>query len=384
MRGERRVGWIHRVGPFAAIGTTPAALMLGGGIAQLLHDAFLPSILLGALLVLTLTYLHGVKGQARGKAFTEIATEVLGPRLSLLASLLVAVLMIGWFAFAIGVGGTALSQLTGTPSVVGVVIYSLLVALLSRAGIGRWNWVAIASIATTAAFVVWSAAVLRPPVGPISLDGSLSIPGVVVGSSLVLGYASAFALRSPDFTRDLGSKRDVLKASLVGLAIPLTAFTFYGAAVYLAFLTWDLPQLLILAGVPLLANLFLVVGFASSSLTNLFSAELASSHLTGLSKDASYLLVLVIGGTVAALGFYQLMVLWLAFLAIFVPPLVLTLVLGTGERHRGFLHIPALAWASGTVLGLLGWLLGSQLYLVMGLIPPVLVLGTRRSRSGRG
>lgn len=374
MGDGERVGWVYRVGPFAAIGTTPAAVMLGGGVVERLSDAFLPSIILGSLFVLLLTLLHGIRGQRSGKSFPELASEVLGPQVSRLASFVVTVLMVGWYAFAIGVAGSALSQLLRMPSYVGVLLYTVAVALLSRAGIGRWNWVAVASIVTTITFIIWSAWVLSPSAEIRSPSEVSSFPGVLMGSSLVLGYASAFALRSPDFTRDMRSRGDVLRASLIGLTIPLTAFSLFGAFLYLEFGTWDLPLLLVLAGVPLLANLFLVLGFAASSLANLFSAELAASHLTGLRKETSFVVVLVAGAVVAALGFHQLMVLWLTFLGILVPPLVITLILGQ-SINRGTPPVASvLAWGSGTALGLAGWFLGSELYLVLGLGPPVVIL----------
>ncbi len=288
--------------------------------------------------------------------------------------------MVGWFAFAIGVGGTALSQLLRVPSYVGVVAYTAIIALLSRAGIERWNWVAVASIATTIAFVMWSGWTLSPSVELKTSMDIGSLPGILVGSTLVLGYASAFALRSPDFTRDLRSRADVLKASLIGLAIPLAAFSLFGALLYLDFGTWDLPHLLTMAGTPLLANLFLVVGFAASSLANLFSAELASSHLTGQSREAGFVAAVIAGGVVAALGFYQLMVLWLTLLGILVPPLVITLILGRDvgpNRPTG----PILAWATGTALGLTSWYLGFEFYLILGLVPPTLIFWLTRQRS---
>ncbi|MFQ5838682.1 MAG: hypothetical protein ACE5HJ_07855 [Thermoplasmata archaeon] len=380
-RTGRRVGWLHRIGAFAAIGTTPAALMLGGGLAEHVpSSSLLPSILLGTLLVLTLTVLHGVSGQRRGMVFYQIATEVLGLRASRLAALLMSVLMIGWYAFAIGVGGTALSQLLGAPDFLGILIYSTGIASLSRMGLGRWNWVAVSSIVATTAFLLWSVWMLGPPPEVVDSPSVGAFGGVLAGSAMVLGFAAAFALRSPDFTSDLKSGGHVIKASLFGLSIPLAIFSFVGALLYLGFGTWDLPLLLKSSGLPVLANLFLVVGFAASSLANLFSANLSSAHLTGLKPQTCFVGVLLVGTAVAAMGFYQVMVLWLVFLGVLVPPLILTLVLDrrTVEGHHVYRSL--LAWGLGTLAGFLGWWLHSDFYLLMGLlVPPLILLPRKRS-----
>ncbi len=374
------VGWLRRIGPFAAIGTTPAVLMLGGGVVERTSASFLPSIIVGAILVLILTALHGIRGQKRGWVFYQMAVGVLGSRASRLASLLLAVLMLGWYAFAVGVGGTALSQILRVPGVAGIMLYSLMVAIIDRLGIRRWNWVVVFSIAATVAFLIWSAWLLRPPANLVHPFVGDSIPGTLVGASMVLGFAAAFALRSPDFTCDLSTGKDVLKSTLLGLCFPLGALSLFGALLYVGFGTWDLPLLLIASGTPLLGSLFLVVGFAASSVANLFSAELATAHLTSLEKRHSFVAVLVVGTGLAGLGFYQIMVTWLIILGILVPPLVLTLALGA--THPGdAIWRPWLAWTVGSAAGFSAWILGIDYYLLLGLIPPLLILWRREDDS---
>ncbi len=285
--------------------------------------------------------------------------------------------MVGWYAFAVGVGGTALAQAASIPPFVGIILYSTAIAILSRTGIALWNWFALLGVAATMAFVVWSLSLLQPPVpssSPLTLD---SIPGLLVGSSMVLGYASGFALRSPDFASDLHSKGDVFKASLLGLSLPLIAFAVVGAVLSLGFGTWDLPLLLKTSGMPLLASLFLVVGFVASALTNLFSAELSVSHMTGLGRGRSFAAVFVAGSVTAALGFYQVMILWLVFLGIFVPPLVLTLIMGSLRGWEKAKRGPLLAWILGTGAGLAGWFLAPGYHIMLGLLPPLLILWPR-------
>jgi purine-cytosine permease-like protein len=380
---ERGVSWLHRVGPFAAIGTTPAALMLGGGLAEQVPGPSLhASILIGALLVLILTTLNGIRGQQSRKVFYEVAVEALGPRASRLGSLLMAALMTGWYAFAVGVGGTALANMLSIPPLLGVLIYSGTAAALARMGLRRWNWVALASILATVAFLLWSSWVLGPSPEARDIIGA-PLPGSsVLGASMLLGFAAAFALRAPDFTRDMRSRGDVLKASLLGLSLPLSIFALFGSMLYAAYGTWDLPLLLGLAGFPSLANLFLVVGFLASSLANLFSAQLSARHLTGLGDVPSFLTVLSMGTFVAALGFYHVMVLWLVLLGISVPPLIVTLVVGRTARQVA-ISAGLVAWGLGTLAGLIGWLLGFDLYLFPGLLVPLAVLIPWRERTRR-
>ncbi|MFQ5962633.1 MAG: hypothetical protein ACE5MG_14685, partial [Candidatus Methylomirabilales bacterium] len=196
---------------------------------------------------------------------------------------------------------------------------------------------------------------------------------------VVLGYAVAFALRSPDFTRDLRRERDVLLATGLGLGVPILAFATVGAYLYLGFGTWDLPLLLASAGYPVFAGLFLVLGFVAGAIANLYSAQLSAAHLTGRDVRVGFLASLVVGTALAVAGFYQAMILWLVVLGIVVPPLIVTLVLGS-EFPRGTAWPAPAAWALGTGAGLGAWLLGSDYYLLLGLLPPILILGIPRLR----
>ena len=64
MASMTRNGWLRRVGPWVGIGTSPAALMMGGGVAEKVQGAaMLAAIAVGVLLLAGLAAAQGLLGQ---------------------------------------------------------------------------------------------------------------------------------------------------------------------------------------------------------------------------------------------------------------------------------------------------------------------------------
>jgi hypothetical protein len=61
------MGWLTRIGPWVGMGTSPAALMLGGGVGEGLEGADLViALVVGVVLLTALASVQGVLGQATG------------------------------------------------------------------------------------------------------------------------------------------------------------------------------------------------------------------------------------------------------------------------------------------------------------------------------
>lgn len=121
---QRYERWTARAGAWLGIGTSPAALVLGAGLADRHHEApAAVGVVVGAALMGALLYANGVSGlpsrQGEGQSLTEMTAELLDRRDQFALNGLLVVAMIGWFGFSIGVGGAALNSVLGASGPVG-------------------------------------------------------------------------------------------------------------------------------------------------------------------------------------------------------------------------------------------------------------------------
>lgn len=323
---RRQGGWIRRVGPWVGIGTSPAALMTGGGVGEGLRGGELVAALaVGVGLLAALAIGQGVLGQRTGRTLGALTAGPLGETGSRrTASVAMLLMMIGWFGVNVGVAGVALGRLVGVPDVAGVALFAAVMLGVARAGLGALSWSAlVAGLATTglAAYGLHRAFADAP----FTLSGgrAASAPiGFASAVVLVVGYGAAFSLRTPDFTHDLARARQVVWCALAGLVAPLLLFALAGAALQAATGTWDLADVLRRLGSPEVAYLFVALGFTGSVLTNIWSGGLSlTDAVPSIRPAVSLPAVTLVGAAVAAVGFSDLMLPWLTVMALAAPGL---------------------------------------------------------------
>ncbi|MFD0599390.1 hypothetical protein ACFQZ4_49600 [Catellatospora coxensis] len=268
-RGGRRL---------ARLGAAPAALILGAGMARR-HDGAVPllALLAGAILMAALLFGQGTLGlrQPYGEnaALTELAPRYLPDRAGVLLGAVLAAAMIGWNGFNVGLGGASLAKVTGLPGPAGALL--LAGAVLAASFLpGRWNnRIAVLTTVAALALVAVCVLLLRPDSAPVTAD-----PGgwaTLADIAAIGGYVAVFALRAPDFSRGLATRRDlaICVALLVGPAILVTAA---GAGVWLRTGSADVVAVLASApGVAVYGNIFVTVGVFAPALTTTFSGALA-------------------------------------------------------------------------------------------------------------
>ncbi len=349
-----RAQW-RQAGPWLAIATAPASLMLGGGVAQEVGMALVPWALLGGAAVLwALSTLMGRLGVRHRRPLVELARPVLGHKVARWSNtVLVAVLMMGWFGFGVGVAGESLAALFGMPEWIAFAVWSFILMGGLWGGIQRGSLVALGSSLATLVLMswgVWQAQSLAEPLQAAPTPGT-----VWSGLGLVVGYGSAFSLRCVDFTQTMPNVRNVAITALLGLALPVAVVSGAGAWLYGATGTWDLALLLARLGFPTLTHAFVIVGFLGAGLTNMFSGGLALRDLLGRGGRASLALVSVVGLALALLDFEQAMVGWLGFLSAIVVPLIGVILshYALGLESERAVHWPGpVAWAAGALAGL--------------------------------
>ena len=152
-----RAGWLRRVGPWVGIGTSPAAMMMGGGVAQGLEGATLLAVLgAGTVALALLALAQGMLGQRTGLPLTALVAGALGERASRrTASIVMLAMMLGWFGLNTGVGGSALARLAEVPEPAGIVIFSAAILAVVWFGIGALSLSALLAGVATVVLAVY-------------------------------------------------------------------------------------------------------------------------------------------------------------------------------------------------------------------------------------
>lgn len=343
------------------IGASPVALMVGGGVADGNERWWLAgAVVAGALALTLIAVAQGSLGTRTRARFPTLAARTLGVGGSrFIASPVIVVLMLGWYAFNTGIAGDGLAHIIGTPRWVGVLLFALVMLAVAWRGL---NALSLAALIAGIATIVLAGDGLRRALdghdGPLLGDGTPATNlSFFAAITIMVGYGAAFALRTPDFTHDLRRPRDVVWCAAVGLFLPLVLFALAGAILRLSTGSWDLVEVLGRIGSPTVAYAFVTLGFTGSVLTNLHSGAIAVEDLAGraLSHRRALLVIAVTGTALALVDLASRMVPFLTVMAVAAPCLVVVIWLAT-RRSETKLDLwirpaPAAAWILGAGVG---------------------------------
>lgn len=366
------------------LSTSPVALVAGGGVAEGLRGgALIAALLIGAVLLSTLAATQGVLGQRTGlplAALTARALGTLGSRW--IGSTIMLAMMLGWFGVNVGLAGVAVARLAGLPTAVGICLFAAAMLATAMRGLGVLSWLAL---------VAGMASVLLAAHGlglalegrQVELGGGLagSEPmSIAAGITLMVGYGSAFCLRTPDFTHELPGPRSVLLCAAFGLCIPLIVMAGAGAVLYSATGEWDLAEALHRLGSSQLAYLFIAVGFTGSVLTNVWSGGLALADVAPrLGVRTAQVLVTALGAAAAMAGLADRALDWLTLMAYSAPGLVVLCVVapreGRGSPTRTWSPHALSAWFVGIFAAIALHVTGVPLALLAAAAVPLGVYG---------
>ncbi len=151
---------------------------------------------------------------------------------------------------------------------------------------------------------------------------------------------------------------------------------------------WDLADVMRDLGSPELAYLFVAVGFTGSVLTNIWSGGLSlTDAVPRVSRRGAQVWVAGIGAVIAAAGFAELMLPWLAIMALAAPGLVAVCAIHAlrgGRTAPGWGMTGLACWGAGFGCGIALFLAGSPLALPGAAVIPAVaywVLGPTGERN---
>jgi hypothetical protein len=349
--------WRDSAGAFLGLGAAPGALVLGAQIGGRHHGVLPVHVLVaGGVAMAVLLAAQGLLGlrapMGENAALSELSPRYLPRAADRAVTGLLAVSMVGWFGFNVGLGGSAFAALLEIPAPAGIVLLGVPIATVLLAGDGRWNGLAVAATLSAIVLIAIVAVRLAPP-GPVlttTYGGTSRFAADVAG---YIGYVAVFAIRAPDFTVGLPGRRDL--AWCVGLLVgSALAATVVGAGLAAASGSTDVVAVLAGPGGLPVANLFVAVSVVAPTLTTMHSGALAVRRFGGVPRRVAVLAIAVPGMVLALSRMDRLMFGWLALLAAVLPALVLPMAFEAARRRRGHAPrpVPTWTWAPASAVAL--------------------------------
>ncbi len=342
-RSTPRVRWGQRVGPWLGIGTGPGALAVGGALA----DRFSPPALVGVILVggLLLAALATAQGWVSWRRRQPLAAqaEVVFGGFGKALNLAMALGLLGWLGFYIGLGGAMTAHLLGLPDPLGALLLTAILAGAAGRGVDRWNamagWTAVAAVLT--ALLVFRRVGVTWPAPPWQVPGVMDLG---VGLTQVVAYAIIFALRAGDFTWDLERETDIWK---VGGALYGTLVIFMGMGALMGWTLghWNPAEALAHTPGAVLGELLLSLATIAPALSALHSASLAISALLPV-PSASFWIALM-GGVLGAGRFDRGLLPFLDGLGLAMPPALIVMLFDEWAPIDLSPSLRAGAWLAG-------------------------------------
>lgn len=344
-------------------------------------------LLLGIGLLIALSMTQGIIGQRQRKRLAQLSLDTFGESGAKLMNLLMAIGLIGWSGFHGGVSGASLAALLTVPGWLGALLIITLLYLLNSLGINRWaalTWLTTGAALALTIFALLTVGGVEATMGLANREQGipLQVGNVLLAISTIIGYATLFSLRTPDFTWDFATAGDVVKVKLF-LLLPLLFAMGTGAYLYYATGNWNIADILAQTKSSALGHIFLIVAVISPLISGWYSGAFALSYLTPLKPNQSILLICVLGFLLAATRFDQQLLPFLGYLGASLGPALAVLLL-TQLQHRSLSAIQALlAWLCGAALAFLLHTQGIGYQLLAGVITSVVVglLLLRRHRS---
>ena len=326
----------------------------------------------GSWIVAMISIFTGIVGTRSRLSTYMILQFSFGQTGAKLVNLLMAIILLGWYAVTCEEFGKAISQAAKTMLdfdlnvQLATFVGSVLMTITTIFGFQMIEKFSRFSVPLLAAFMVYVAFQATGSGEALDWSRTASTQAEISLVSIIIGLFVIAAVLMPDFTRYCPNDRESIIASLVGLG-----FTFPMVALMAAIpavRTGESDLIMIMAGMGVVFSALFVLVFAtwSTNITNLYSSTLTLSTFTR--KMPSW--QITVGGalvaTVAAMmGFASQFTNFLLFIGVAVTPLVGVYVIDfffVNDRDydlKKLESLPAIgwqalvSWAAGSVVGYL-------------------------------
>jgi cytosine permease len=386
-----QAGWNISVSSFLVGGIVGAGVPFWTGVL---------AILLGNAVLVCVSTLVGLVGCRTGLTSYLISRIVFGVRGSVLVSLMLGVIAMGFIGVLMDTWGQAVHQLIPEIPAWGFVL-AFAIAITSTSifgfkGLARYSAIAVPIEVAIALFALYKIGSLGDGFGEV-IEHQPSIPigfGVAVGAVIATWITGASLVS--DVTRYAARPRDVLISNIAGFVIG--AGVFETIAMVSAMKMDQSNFVLVMSGLGLLAPaaVMLFLALWNTADNNLYSASLAftnASNIVGVKvlKPVWTLVAIILAVAIAFSGASTRFLEFLQIIAVVVPPfagVVIAHMIVAARRQTGHQALATapnvrwtavLAWAVGALVSrqfefllndaIEGLLLGGAGYLMLSLIP---------------
>ena len=370
-----------------------------------------PSLLLGGLLISSMSMVNAVIAGTIGYLVSVIVTAAIGiigedlgvptcvitmssfgkKGARILISLLFAISMIGWFSAQNSVCGSAFSLLFSQigidiPEIVSICIWGIIMLLTAVYGIDGLKILNQISVPALAIIMALGCYMAFKQFGTDALSvSSEETMTILDGVVLTASFLSAGMTCASDFTRYQKSRGGVWASSFLGIMIPGVILMVMGAAMTKLTGQNDLSVILADIGLPVMGMIILILATWTTNTTNAYSAGIDFVMLFGLEDKKRAITTMIAGliGTIlAAVGFSAYFEVFVNSLGTMFMPVAGVMIadywiIRKGNKDNwsygeGFSWCGIIAWIAGVVttflMGSIGLFVGAFVSLVVFVI----------------
>jgi cytosine permease len=317
------------------------------------------------LYVGALSYIAG----STGCNFALQAEHTFGKRGYAIASGFLAGIVIGWYAFQVGLTGTTIEQSFGWNEKLIIVIATILYTAITFIGIRALS---IVGMIAAPLYVVLGLLALGLTAGERGLGGVLSYRGLGAASTMTAGGAVSIVIATfadsgtmtADFTRWAKDGWHAVYSAFTAFPMAHMIAQLFGVVMVSAGAAASPAKnggdfLPVLTGhghvLAAIAFIFVFVNLGSVCTHCLYNGAVGWSRITGSTMRVLTIVLGIIGGAAAITGIWSFFLNWLNLLGIFVPPIggvmicdqLLVRHYSRIEQVRTFRPTAFIAWALG-------------------------------------
>jgi hypothetical protein len=371
----KSVAWYQRTAIWLGVAINPASITLGGGLAVLLPLTTLLWVMpFGALLLSGLATAQAITARRQHKSFSQLAIDAFGAGWgSRLLNVLMALGMIGWGGFHVGVSGSSAGILLHLPGWVGTLLIVAIAFTLTEMGVSRWNALLWLTTLSALALAIFSLKIIGVKPDFSATPHPIPLAQILWAIGTVVTFGILFATRTPDFSWDVAKDADILKNGVAYFTAYIVSM-FVGALLFQATGDWNLADILAKAEAATLGQLFLIVAVASPILSGLLSGTLALQAVTGWQKRVSTALICGVVFLLGAFRFDRQLLPFLDILSVLIPPALFVMLAGSFRKQMPPTAQAVVAWLVGAGVALLFKLQGGQVHMPVGASVAILTL----------
>ena len=348
---------------------TGSILVAGMGFAKAVV-----AMVIGNLIMLAYVGLLGLLGARTGMNFGLIASRVFGKKGFVLASGLLSVLLLGWYAVQTGITGALVSSTYGLNYVLMTVIAGVLYIGITFVGVRGLHWIGLFSVPLfvilglfvaghAASTTTWSAIVDYPG------NKGLASMSMGVGLTVVIALFADAGTVTPDFNRWAKTGSDSWIATFSAFPFANMVAMLVGGVMTAALAVPDgnpfgtdnmfgYMNHFDTVWLKVVAFIFLYVNLGSVCSHCLYNAATGWSRILGTHMRTMAVILGVIGIAIAAGNVWAFFIQWLSLLGVIVPPIGAVILVDQYLTRSGsnvtedWRPLAFAAWAIGSVVAL--------------------------------